>query len=116
MKKQVGLIIGMVLMAAMAPAQGTNDQKEASPGSSERETVLDRKVHIEKDWVLDIPNAPRLCDTLNLKKQKVNIGNCELYCEEEGSGMPIVLLHGGPGATHHCFHPAFSRAESVIPG
>ncbi len=25
--------------------------------------------------------------------------------------MPIVLLHGGPGATHHYFHPHFSRAR-----
>jgi len=73
---------------------------------------LDRKVHIESEWVKEIPEVPRLCDTLNLKKQKVNIGDCELYCDEEGSGLPIVLLHGGPGATHHGFHPAFSGATN----
>ena len=25
--------------------------------------------------------------------------------------MPVVLLNGGPGATHHYFHPWFSRAK-----
>ncbi|HIJ66415.1 MAG TPA: alpha/beta fold hydrolase [Candidatus Hydrogenedentes bacterium] len=75
-----------------------------------RETVLDRKVHIEEELVLDIPKAPRLCDALEAEKGPVDIGDCRLYCEREGSGMPLVLLHGGPGATHHCFHPYFSHA------
>lgn len=112
MKIQGGIIIGMVLMAAIAPAQSTNGQKATTPGSSERETVLDRKVHIASEWIKEIPEVPRLCDQLGLKKQKVNIGDCELYCDEEGSGLPIVLLHGGPGATHHGFHPVFSRATN----
>jgi proline iminopeptidase len=34
-----------------------------------------------------------------------------LYVEEEGEGMPVVLLHGGPGGTHHSFHPHFSQAR-----
>jgi proline iminopeptidase len=39
------------------------------------------------------------------------VGDCRLYCEVEGEGVPLVLLHGGPGATHHYFHPHFSRAK-----
>ena len=76
-----------------------------------RETVLDRVVYIEKEVILDIPDVPRWCDRLELKKNRVNVGDCELYVEEEGDGIPIVLLHGGPGGTHHSFHPHFSRAR-----
>jgi len=74
------------------------------------ETVLDRRVHLEERLILDIPQVPRLCDELKLSKQRINVGDCELYCEQEGRGIPIVLLHGGPGATHHYFHPFFSQA------
>jgi len=76
-----------------------------------RETVLDRKIHIEKDLILDIPYVPCYCDTLNIKKSRINIGDCELYVEMEGKGMPLILIHGGPGATHHYFHPFFSQAR-----
>jgi proline iminopeptidase len=77
-----------------------------------RETVLERKVSVEKELALEIPQVPRWCDRLDLKKGRVNIGDCELYVEEEGKGTPVVLLHGGPGGTHHGFHPEFSRARS----
>jgi len=76
-----------------------------------RETVLERKVHIEENLILDIPRVPRLCDEMDIWKRHLHIGDCSLYCEQEGQGMPIVLLHGGPGGTHHCFHPHFSRAK-----
>ena len=75
-----------------------------------RETVLDRVVRIEKEPILDIPDIPRWYDRLDLTKSRVNIGECELYVEKAGEGMVMVLLHGGPGGTHHSFHPEFSRA------
>lgn len=76
-----------------------------------RECVLDRKVHIEDSLVTDVPQVPPLCDSIKgLKKGKINIGGCNLYCEREGKGMPIVLLNGGPGCTHQIFHPEFSQA------
>lgn len=87
-----------------------------SAQGAERESVLDRKVHIEKDLVLKIPDVPPLCDSTKALKQYVqrsengNAGDCKLYVERQGKGIPIVLLHGGPGATHHLFHPDFSRA------
>jgi proline iminopeptidase len=82
-----------------------------SEGLQEKETILDRKVHLEQKIILDIPQVPRFCEKMNIEKKRVNIGDCELYCGIEGAGMPIVLLHGGPGATHHYFHPYFSQAK-----
>jgi len=84
----------------------------AESGTADRETVLDRKVHIEKELILDIREVPRLCDSMDVSKQRVDVGDCRLYCEQEGDGIPLVLLHGGPGGTHHYFHPSFSCAKS----
>ncbi|MBF0207736.1 MAG: alpha/beta hydrolase [Oligoflexia bacterium] len=37
----------------------------------------------------------------------------QIYYEEEGNsrGIPIVLINGGPGGTHHVFHPYFSKIK-----
>ncbi len=76
-----------------------------------RERARDSIKHLEEDLILDIPQVPRLCDQMDIVKSQVNVGDCNLYCEIEGDGVPIVLLHGGPGATHHYFHPSFSQAD-----
>ena len=76
-----------------------------------QETVLDQKVQIHHRLIINVPDIPRLCDSLNLTKRRVDIGGCELYVEEQGQGTPLFLLHGGPGATHHFFHPHFSQAK-----
>lgn len=89
----------------------SSERLSAQQSEIQRETVLDRVVHIEEEVILNIPNISRWCERLELKKSRVNIGDCELYVEEEGKGIPIVLLHGGPGGTHHSFHPHFSRAK-----
>ena len=82
----------------------------ALPSSAEkRETVLDRRVHLEPG-LLEVPHVPPLCDELKLEKRRVQVGDCELYCETEGKGLPLVLINGGPGGTHHGFHPYFGRA------
>lgn len=77
-----------------------------------RETFRDMKVNIEDEVVTDLPEVLPYCDELDLDAKFVNIGDCNLWVEEEGEGVPIVLLHGGPGGTHHDFHPYFSRAGS----
>jgi pimeloyl-ACP methyl ester carboxylesterase len=93
--------------AAESPARPS---AAAEPQYAGRERARDRVVHIEDGVIREIPSVPRLCDSLDARKEKVDIGDCKLYCEQEGKGTPIVLLHGGPGATHHDFHPSFSRA------
>ncbi len=77
------------------------------------ESILDRIVHIEEELITEVPYAPRWCDRLSdqLTVRKVDAGDCELYVEEEGEGVPLVLINGGPGGTHHYFHPWFSRAS-----
>jgi len=76
---------------------------------AKQETVLDRIVNIPKEFVLDIPNLPPLCDEIpGLKKGFADILGGKLYYEEEGHGVPLVLINGGPGSTHHMFHPRFS--------
>lgn len=76
------------------------------------ETIHDRKIHLEPEIVLDIPKVARWCLLLDTVKHRPSVGDCKLFCETEGEGFPMVLVHGGPGATHHYFHPAFSQAAS----
>ncbi|MDD5765133.1 MAG: alpha/beta fold hydrolase [Candidatus Marinimicrobia bacterium] len=76
-----------------------------------RETVLNTKPHLEDSIVYHLPSAPRLCDALNAEKKYVDIGDCRLYCEIESNGIPLVLINGGPGGTHHCFHPWLTAAS-----
>jgi len=80
--------------------------------TSTRETIFDKVVNIPKELVLDIPNLPPLCDEIpDLKKGFADILNGKLYYEEEGQGIPLVLINGGPGYYNHMFHPQFSRAK-----
>jgi proline iminopeptidase len=72
---------------------------------------MDRIVHIEQGIIRDIPQVPRLCDSMAIRKGKIDIGDCNLYCEQEGEDIPLILINGGPGGTHHCFHPRFSAAK-----
>jgi len=32
--------------------------------------------------------------------------------KQEGQGIPLLLINGGPGGTHHVFHPYFSQAKN----
>lgn len=75
------------------------------------QTVLDRVVHTEDSVSTRVPEVARICDNLPLRKRMIDIGDCRLYVEEEGSGIPVVLLHGGPGSTHHGFHPYLSSVS-----
>lgn len=101
------MIIGIVLaLGAMSTKNRTKSYL------IQKESVLDRKIHIEKELVAEIPGVVRWCDRIALLKRRANIGGCELYVEEEGQGgLPLVLINGGPGGTHHYFHPWFSRAK-----
>ncbi len=79
-----------------------------------RETIFDRIVSIPKTLILDIPQLPPLCDEIpGLKKGFVDVENGKLYYEEEGAGIPLVLLNSGPGGAHHHYHPYFSKMRDV---
>jgi proline-specific peptidase len=83
-------------------------------GKLKRETIFDRVVSIPEKIIYDIPHLPPLCDEIaNLKKGFANIKDGKLYYEEEGQGIPIVLINGGPGGTHHGFHPYFSQIKDM---
>ncbi|MDD2706821.1 MAG: alpha/beta hydrolase [Verrucomicrobiae bacterium] len=103
-KNSFSRTISLLLLGGLASATGAGEN-----GIKNRETVLDRAVHIEKN-LQEIPEVPPLCDSFKGQKQRINVGGCELYCEMEGQGTPLVLINGGPGGTHHGFHPCFSRA------
>ena len=77
----------------------------------QRETVLDNISHTEDSIYYHIDSLPRLCDELGIKRQFIDIGDCKLYCETEGQGIPMIVINGGPGGTHHYFHPWFSMAK-----
>jgi len=76
----------------------------------QRETVFDRIITMPIPLKLDIPYHPPYCDEIpNLKKGFIKAHDgARIYYEEEGSGIPLVLIAGGPGSTHHKFHPHFS--------
>lgn len=76
-----------------------------------RESVLDSIVHLEDSLFTQVPEVPRLEEGLDLTVRRIDVGGAELYVEEEGSGTPLVLINGGPGGTHHYFHPWFGRAR-----
>ena len=105
MRKETWAIVG--LMIAMTAITAWAAKAKVGPT---RETVLDRKVHIE-DKIQDAPKIAPLCDSISgLTKGKIDVGGCKLYCEQESKGTPLVLVSGGPGSTHHLFHPYFSMA------
>ncbi len=103
------LLIALLLFLPAAVGCGGSE-----PVSETRESVLDRVVAL-REIRYEVPAIPRWCDRIEtLEKHRVNVGDCELYVETEGRGTPLVLVNGGPGGTHHCFHPWFSLAAEFV--
>jgi proline iminopeptidase len=42
----------------------------------------------------------------------VTVNGARLWVESEGKGAPVILIAGGPGLTHDCFHPFLSGLAS----
>ena len=107
------LLLSLLLsISVLLPWPGNGERSPQGLNQQKRERAMDRVVHLEEHIWFDIPPVPRYCDQMKIKKQRINVGDCELYVEEEGSGIPLVLINGGPGGTHHGFHPAFSEAKN----
>ena len=106
-----GRIFIFALALLLMSRLGVGQEPENTP--EKRESILDRVVHIEPALITVIPPVSRWCDRLELRKERIDVGDAQLYVEEEGKGIPLVLINGGPGGTHHCFHPWFSRAKEV---
>jgi proline iminopeptidase len=112
LKRPAALIVGLALLIAnLSQSEARILSDQSSLERVARERAMDRIVHIEEGIIRDIPKVHRLCDSMAIQKGKIDIGGCNLYCEQEGEGIPLVLINGGPGGTHHCFHPHFSRAR-----
>ncbi|MAG79213.1 hypothetical protein CMI40_02455 [Candidatus Pacearchaeota archaeon] len=78
---------------------------------NKKENIFNSKIKIYKN-IFDIPNYNRLCNKISkLNSKKINIGRRKLYVESKGSGPALVLINGGPGGTHHIFHPHFELAS-----
>lgn len=111
-RKPVVLIVGLIFLMTNLGSSGSKVISAQSPQKrAGRERAMDRFVHIEQGIIRDIPQVPRLCDSMAIEKEKIDVGGCNLYYEQEGKGVPLVLINGGPGGTHHCFHPHFSAAK-----
>lgn len=102
-------VLGLVLLAALTVSCSKGPAIEEP---THGESILDRVVHIEPALVTSIPATFRWCDRIEgLDKRRIDVGGAGLYVELEGKGVPLVLINGGPGGTHHYFHPWFSRAK-----
>jgi hypothetical protein len=103
----LAVIVGMIILFASCAKEESLPEMDLE----NRESILDRVVYIEPELITDIPFVERWCDRLELKKHRIKVGDAKLYVEEEGKGMPLVLINGGSGGTHHYFHPWFSKAK-----
>ncbi|MFC1791801.1 alpha/beta fold hydrolase [Gemmatimonadota bacterium] len=105
------LILSAVGLLAATLACSCGQQVEIQE-PSHGESILERVVHIEPELLTSIPETFRWCDRIEgLDMRRIDVGGAELYVEVMGQGEPLVLINGGPGGTHHYFHPWFSRAR-----
>nr|WP_299340150.1 alpha/beta hydrolase [Allomuricauda sp.] len=79
-------------------------------GLSKEETIFDRKSVIYKDD-LPVPVVKRYEEILGITGRFELVGNVNLWVEEMGEGVPLVLVSGGPGTSLHYFHPHFLEAS-----
>lgn len=103
LKSKKSILILLLALALAAPIGTMRAQ--------ERERVFDQVVSLQDSLLTVIPAVTRLCDSGDLARRRVRVGDVELYVEEAGTGPALVLINGGPGGTHHYFHPWFDRAH-----
>lgn len=110
MTRHVRVFAALAGLAFLAAAPAACSKGPAFEDPTHGESILDRVVHVEPELITAVPATFRWCDRLpGLGKRRVDVGGAEIYVELEGKGTPLVLINGGPGGTHHYFHPWFSR-------
>lgn len=97
--------ISLVVLACVLPC-GLSAQDQVWPQSCREnaETIFDRNAHLD-DELRPLPAVPRHEDSLGLTGGYVDIGDVRLWVEDVGEGVPLLLVSGGPGTSHHYFHP-----------
>lgn len=73
------------------------------------ETIFDRKEHLS-DKIMPVPEIARLEESLGITGRFEWVRGINLWVERQGEGIPLVLVSGGPGTSHHYFHPHFQEA------
>ncbi len=79
-------------------------------GLLREETIFDRNsVIYEND--LPVPVVKRYEEIFGITGRFELVGDVNLWVEEIGEGVPLVLVSGGPGTSLHYFHPHFFKAS-----
>ena len=79
--------------------------------NQESETIFDRKVNLN-ETLQDVPKVPRWEHELGITGNYILVGDVNLWVEEAGQGPTLLLISGGPGTSHHYFHPHFLAAHN----
>ncbi|WP_350285825.1 alpha/beta hydrolase [uncultured Croceitalea sp.] len=79
-------------------------------GLGKEETIFDRNSVIYKND-LPVPVVQRYEEILGITGRFELVGDVNLWIEEIGEGVPLVLVSGGPGTSLHYFHPHFLEAS-----
>ena len=77
-----------------------------------QETIFDRKVTLY-DELLEPPVISRFEEVLDIHGRYELVGDVNLWVEQIGEGIPMVLISGGPGTSHHYFHPHYSNFRNA---
>ncbi|MDH4271267.1 MAG: alpha/beta fold hydrolase [Candidatus Aminicenantes bacterium] len=112
MKRSATILLSTASLMALAAVTFVCLKSPAIQEPGHGESVLAKVVRIEPELITSIPPFERFCDRIKgLDKRRIDVGGAELYVELEGKAVPLILINGGPGGTHHYFHPWFSRAR-----
>lgn len=112
MKRNAIIPLSIAGIAALAAGMFVCSKSPAFEEPSHGESILAKVVRLEPELITSIPPGERFCDRIKgLDKRRIDVDGAGLHVELQGNGVPLVLINGGPGGTHHYFHPWFSRAE-----
>lgn len=75
------------------------------------ETIFDRKEHLSEE-IVAVPEVPRYEEQLGMTGRFEWVRGVNIWVERKGEGIPLVLVSGGPGTSHHYFHPHFQEATT----